>query len=214
MRMKKALLTITTLLLVSCSPVTGIFKASEDLSFKGIKYVSGWGSEVPVSAGEYQSSITMENKKTLLLKITKEGKSKPTEVRFKIPKGTSLPEYNGELKLTAKDAKQNYDLFAQVDTEFTTSMHFTGTESCTWETSRRVCREICHIENGHQICRDECFNETVTHYGTQDVEYHYDYTDRDFNIDILKPGTQEVVGNFAGKDHDSDTVYDFKGRCY
>ena len=212
--MKKALLTISALLLVSCSPVTGIFQASENLNFKGIKYLTGWGSEVPVSAGEYKSSITMENKKTLLLKITKEGQSKSTEVRFKIPKNTSLPEYNGELKLSAKDANQNYDLFAQVDTEFTSSMRFHGTESCTWESHRRVCREICHVENGHQICRDDCFDETITHYGTQEVEYHNDYTDRDINIDILKPGTEEVVGNFSGQDHDSDKVYDYQGRCY
>ena len=212
--MKKALLTISSLLIVSCSPITGIFKAQEDLSFKGIKYVTGWGSEVPVAQGEYKSSITMENKKTLLLKITKEGQSNPVEVRFKIPKDTSLPEYNGELELTAKDAKQNYDLFAQVETEFHSSSRMHGTESCTWESYRRVCREICRLENGRRICRDECFNETVTHYGSQDVEYHYDYTDRDFNINILKPGTEEVVGNFTGEDHDSDKVYDYHGRCY
>ena len=219
MEMKKALLTISALLLVSCLPETitifGIFKAKEDLSFKSIKHQSGRGSEVPISAGEYDSSITMENKQTLLLTITKRGQSKSTKVRFTIPKSTSLPTYRGELKLTAKEANQNYDLFAQVDTEYDTlSTPVYETESCTSESHRRVCREVCHVENGRQICRDNCVDETITHYGTREVEYHKDYTTQNFNIDILIPGTEEVVGTFSGKDINSNKVYDYQGRCY
>ena len=213
--MKKTLMLLAALLLVSCSPIKGLFNANEELTFKGKKYLLSRGKDIVIDAGEYEAKIFKETRKTLVLKLKdKMINGEPAQISFKIPKGTSLPGDHGELKLTAKQAKQNYDVKAVVDTEYTTSESQRGRESCTWNTYRRVCRPHCRYVNGRRICRDECHRETVTHYGTQEVEYHYSYADKEVDIDILNPGTEEVVGNFLGKKHTSKKVYEHQGACY
>jgi hypothetical protein len=53
----------------------------------------------------------------------------------------------------------------------------------------------------------------VTKWGNQDVEFHYNYEDRDYKIEFLQSNGQKQMGLFTGTWHDSDKEYDFKGFC-
>lgn len=69
-------------------------------------------------------------------------------------------------------------------------------------------------ENGcYQKCETVFKVVEVTKWGHQDVEFHFEYEDRDYEIQFVEANGQAIQGVFIGRWHDSDKLYDYKGFC-
>ncbi|MGB0453942.1 MAG: hypothetical protein ACPGJV_09525, partial [Bacteriovoracaceae bacterium] len=116
----------------------------------------------------------------------------------------------------------NVNIGGNVETRFSRSDVKYDRESCTYTTYERVCKPVCKQKcrtkpDGTEVCREKCQRkcerEEVTKWGKQDVEYHYEYEDRDYLVTLFAPGTNMETASFNGTWHDSDKVYDYKGYC-
>ncbi len=223
--LKTPLFILTTLLLLtSCVNTKGTFLAHEGLVFKKKKLFSSRLKDVPVSAGSYQATFKFKTKKKLKLILNGEDK----KIVFEIPDGTRLPSHNGTLNLTAEQTGQPYDLFGEIQTEFSRSGQHSDIESCSWTTYRRECRRVCtdkadereprdrddiRRDRRDRNCRRVCEDVPVTHYGHRRVVYHYEYENKQLFVELLKPASNQMVASFKGTDHSSTRVVDHSSVC-
>lgn len=232
--LKTPLFVITTLLLLtSCVNTKGTFVAEEDLLFKRKKLFSGRLKDVPVRAGNYKATLKFKTKKKLKLILNGEDK----KIVFKIPEGTRLPSHNGVLNLTASQTGQPYDLYGEVQTDFSRSGQRSERESCSWTTYRRECHRVCEDKDDREPrdrddirrdrrrdgdrdgrrrnrnCRRVCEDVPVTHYGYRRVVYHYEYEDKKLFVELMKPASNQMVAAFSGSHHSSNRVVDHSGIC-
>jgi hypothetical protein len=216
--MKSLICIFCVLLFTACINPKGTFTVSNDMTFRGPKYLFGYGKDLKISEGEYKASLYFQSKKRMILKVkTGTGEKGFTEIGFNIPKDVQYPKYSGEILLTSSQTNQYYDIQGLVDTNISESDIFHGTESCTYTIYERVCERVCKTnKEGKKKCRKVCEDIPVTYNGSQEVSYHYTYTDKEFTLNVLSPGNDsfEPIGTFFGTQHDSDKVYDYKSECY
>lgn len=231
--LKTPLFVVTALLLfTSCVNTKGTFIANENLIFKKKKLFSSRLKDVPVKVGQYQATLKFKTKKKLKLYLN----DKDSKITFEIPKGTKLPAHNGTLNLTAEQTGQPYDLFGEVQTDFSRSGQRSETESCTWTTYRRECHRVCEDKDReprdrddirrdrrrdgdrdgrrrNRTCRRVCEDVPVTHYGHRRVVYHYEYEDKKLFVELMKPASNQMVASFSGSHHSSNRVVDHSSIC-
>ena len=126
---------------------------------------------------------------------------------FRFPKGTKLPERNGEIFLTAAQVKQPYDVYATVNTARRESEVRRHWESCYYQRPYTVCTVD---RNG----RRRCYTEYESHHGRREVEYIDVYTDRLYELDLLTQGTRTAMAKFNGSHSETDRRYIYQGQCY
>jgi hypothetical protein len=160
---------------------------------------------------------------------------KTQEVSFKAPKGTKIKSFN-DVNLPAEANGQPYNLRGSENTDYNDSEPVRSTESCSFNTMVRDCGyettpRICHnqqscglMPDGTRQCHDVpvcsggdtqyvCHDRTITHYGSQDVEYYMSYSTTTRRVDIIDPASQQVVGNFLNTSRDSNKHYLHQGQC-
>lgn len=189
-------------------------------------------ADLVVPMGTLAAKIKASSDK-VKLKLSVEGKER--EVTFKLPKGTKIKSFN-DVNILPEHSGQPYALKGHQDTEYSDSTPVRTTESCSfytterecgYETTPRTCRneQSCYpTPNGQQcsvvpVCtggetRYVCRDRTVTHYGSQEVEYYVTYSTTSRRVDIIDPNSQQVIGNFSNQSHDSDKHYTHKGQCW
>ena len=224
--MKTPLFILTTLLfLTSCVNTKGTFIAHEGLVFKKKKLFSSRLKDVHVGAGSYEATLKFKTKKKLSLILNGEDK----KIVFEIPDGTRLPSNNGTLNLTAEQTGQPYDLFGEIQTDFSRSGQHSDYESCSWTTYRRECRQICENKDEEREprdrddirrdrrrdanCRRVCEDVPVTHYGHRNVVYHYEYEYKKLFVELMKPASNQMVASFKGTHNSSTRVVEHSGIC-
>jgi hypothetical protein len=209
--MKKLLLLLSLLTLVSCKSHKGTFTGYEDTTFKGPKYLIGPHKEITIPTGSYEAKLSpgFNNKLTLKITINKETSH---EIVFKIPENLDLPDENGELKLSSNQTNQTYDSFINVNTIFTDSEVIDTWERCTYITYQTVCRNVCQIVNGSEVCTYVCREEPVTNHGRQNVSYFIRTSEKSLKIDLLRE--TQIVADFKSFETSKRKIYEYIGTCY
>jgi len=181
--------------LSGCDNVGGQLKVRKAL----VAVVDGQAATIP--AGTYNATIEGSAnifKTQISLDLALKGGT--GHILFNVPSGVAVPKEDGELKLTAAQSGQPFDMDGKIATNVQEGSVQSGVESCTRnETEQRCDGSSCHTE-------------TITITGQQDVQYHSEDTIRDVNVTISKAGA--VLATFSGERDDSSKVYDYQGACY
>ncbi|MBI2520234.1 MAG: hypothetical protein HYV97_07445 [Bdellovibrio sp.] len=196
--MKKIVLLLSVVLLTSCvEKVKGTFEVKTPLSFKGKD------GNITLAKGVHSAVLTVKQKKYASILVGYNRK-----VQFTLPKGVRLPTNSGELRLTAQEVGQPYDLTATAETVYSNSGPRTTIESCTSTVSRPVCS--FDPVSQRRVCREQTINVR----GHREVTFEYHGETTEFNFTLLTPASTEVVGSFNGSDYDSRRVVTNYGHCY
>jgi len=182
--------------------------------------------------GMIPAKVTASGSK-LKLQVNLNGKGQ--EVSFNAPKGTKIKSFN-DVNLAAGVSGQPYALKGSENTDYNDSDPVRSSESCSFDTMVRDCGyettpRTCHNEqscglmpDGTKSCHDVpvcsggdtqyvCHDRTITHYGSQEVEYYMSYSTTTRKVDIIDPNSQQIVGNFINSSSDSNKHYINKGQC-
>lgn len=179
--MKKILLTgLLSILVTSCNYMEGSFTALDDIVF----------SKKSIPMGTYKAKLKMSPKKNkIVLKVKLDGNVQ--KVKFKIPEGTSVPRGNGELRLTAAQVGQPYDILGKISTKVANSPNRSGYEQCSYNISRR----FCHINrNGHRVC----YGTNSRIYGQRWVEFFVKTTDQTYELSLFEKEQLAALAMFNG----------------
>jgi hypothetical protein len=109
-----------------------------------------------IPSGRYAAKLNPTSKTNLNLEINAGGKD--LKIPLSIPEGAVIPEFEGELDLSAAEIGQPYDALARVNSRVERN-RYDRDESCVagYVTQRR-----CHMEPGPVICRDIPAREECT----------------------------------------------------
>ena len=191
--MKKSLAIISSLLLLtSCvEKVKGNFDVAENLTLKAGK------KTVTITEGTYRATLGFKTKKKLTIKLNVDGDA-GKKITFKLPKGTTISNYNGDFKIPATATGQGYAINGHVDTKTETSSLREGVETCHEYETIRKCRRN---DAGERVCR----NVTISHEGRRYYTYFYETDDRIFELDLMNLNGSKAAF-FDGNRRDSRTV--------
>ncbi len=180
------------LLTVSCETLSGQLVALTKLNFK---------KGVIVEEGTHQSEIKIKKRS---LKITiNDGET----IKFKIPKGRTIPSENGQIFLTQSEISQPYDIQGSVMTKFLDSESRSGYESCSYSQPYTVC-----YPDGRGRMR--CYTEYRSIYGSRSVQYRLRKEEKDIVVELMAPGSSLIKGKFTGKKIKQYRMYEYQGACY
>jgi hypothetical protein len=186
---------IGLVLFTSCENVKGPVEVFEKIKLKRRS------KSYYFSPGVYAGKVKISSSKKIKLTL---GDSK--KFTFRIPKGTSLPRYNGQLSLTARQVKQPYDLFANVESEETIGEERRGYEDCEYEAPVQRC-------STDPQGRTRCWTEYRRVRGSRYVRYIPHRFDTDFQIDFKTASSENVVATFTGNKISVERKYIERGIC-
>ena len=215
---------VLSFLSVSCMEVDGTLDVRQDMTFKNVKIESNSRKQnMTVPAGRYQAQLEFDSKDKVTLEIKDFYKNRTDiDIEFEIPKGSGIPQDNGTFFLTAAEVDQPYDVSGEVDTDITRSTQRRDQEQCTYtdyeRRCQRVCQNICRTRpDGRRVCRQRCENRCrnvrVTRWGWRDIDYHVRTENKDYEVEILQPGTNTTAALFVGNYRKSQTIVDYRGMC-
>jgi hypothetical protein len=210
--MRSLLLGVVALFLTtSCMEIDGKLEVIEDLQF----------NNATVEAGNYRSTLQIDSRDKVTLEI-KNGNKRDTEVEFRIPKDSGIPQDNGTFFYRANEVDQPYDLSGEVKTNITRSPRRYDRERCSYQDyetrCRRVCRRVCRDRpDGRRVCRDRCQRQCrrvrVTKWGWRDIEYHNRTEDKDYTVEFLQPNSNMQAAMFDGNYTRTTRIINYRGRC-
>lgn len=201
----KLLLSLCMLLIVSsCENPTGDFTVNESVKLRR-KTVLGNTRYVTVPVGNYRAKAKIKNK-SISLKI--DGFKK--KLNFNIPSHVKIPTHSTTIRLTAGEIGQSYDLNADIEvTKFTSTLQ-RQYENCSYVRYEYGCRRRCD-NNGR--CHRVCGQYPVTIYGQKRVEFYNRTIERDYELALLTPETEEIMAIFDGKNVVRYRDYTYQSNC-
>lgn len=159
------------------------------------------GKSVTFAAGTYAATIEGSAnlfRKELAIDLTVNGGEQ--KILLKVPSNVSVPKNDGELKLSAAQSGQPFDLDGNVATSTEDGPEQAGVESCT----RTETEERCD-QHG-------CFPVTITINGQQEVRFFYRDMIRDVSAQLSASGSP--LAAFTGRRVDTSKEYTYQGLCY
>ncbi|MCR9203614.1 MAG: hypothetical protein NXH75_03490 [Halobacteriovoraceae bacterium] len=194
--------------LTGCINFKGTFTAHEKIKLTHTT-IFGNTKTRTIPAGTYNTTFKFSSQDKV--KLTFKTGGDDIDVKIKIPAGTNFPQDNGTFKILASRSGQQNNVEGFVNTVRNRSAVTRTRESCSYTTYRRDCRVVC---SGANNCRKVCSDYPVTRYGNQEVEYRYNYTDRSLKLQVVAPGSGEILGEYLGEDKDVEKVYLYRGMCF
>lgn len=205
--MKNLLMLTAVLMATSCVDFKGNFTVHETIAMKHTT-IFGKTKTVKVPKGVYKAEFDLLASNKIKLTFKKPGDD--ISVKIKLPKNTNLPSHNGTLNLKASQSGQPNDIFAQLNTEISESSVSRGTESCSYTQIETQCRVECSAPNE---CQKVCEDVEVTIQGKKFVKYYYKYTDKFLELEVTKPNSSVILGEYSAQSNDVDKIYTFQGPC-
>ncbi|MCB0391104.1 MAG: hypothetical protein KDD58_07430 [Bdellovibrionales bacterium] len=153
---KKLALSLSTVFVVACNPVTGTLSVKENLkllipeSENCNDQIDWWNCNnspetVLLQPGTYSLKLNFKSSKAVDIEVkTKSNTTKTIPIEMK--NGQSFPEYNGRVSLKGSDIGQNFDLVGDVDSVITESETYREYERCSEQVKRRVCERVYNEE--------------------------------------------------------------------
>lgn len=208
----------------SCMEVDGTLNVKQDVTFQNVTIeTANREQDMTVPAGNYRAQLEFKSRERVVLEIKDFYKNnRDIDIEFDIPKGSGIPQDNGNFFLSAADVGQPYDIAGEVNTDITRSPRRYDQEQCTYtdyeRRCQRVCRNVCRTRpDGRRVCRQRCENRCrnvrVTKWGWRDIEYHVRTEEKDYEVEILVPGTNTQAAVFQGDYRNSQTIIDYRGMC-
>lgn len=202
------------LMATSCMEINGTLSVKREVTFNQ--------SDV-LAVGDYVSQLKINSRDRVTLEV-RNGKSnqRDLDVDFDIPKGSSIPQDNGNFFFRADEVGQPYDLSGEVQTDITRSARRFEREQCTYtdyETRcRRVCQNICRTRpDGRRVCRQRCENRcsrvAVTRWGLRDIEFYIRTENKDYFVELLLPNSNRQAAHFDGNYRRSQRIIEYRGQC-
>jgi|GEM_PF-6045366 len=183
---------------ISC--IDGTIQVNQRLNLKGDK-----GKSIIVERGSYQGKIKIKkklfsSKRKLVINIDDHDK-----IEFQIPKGMRFPEAHGELEILSEQSGQPADLFAEVDT------HYSSTPQ---EETVRNCSRVRHYKQCIKTQGNKLVRVTKSFHlrGDQVVVFHQNITQKFVTAKILGlEGTTKAV--FEAIESSSNYIQDYASDC-
>lgn len=222
-------------LLVACDDMKGNLSVREELTVKAKKtglFQSGT-KEARIPVGSYEAKLNPTSKTSMNLELEVNGKD--LKIPFKIPEGTQIPEFEGQVDVLAAESGQNYDLHADVNSNVS-SMDYDVTETCVagyipvrrcvTHPGNTICTTVpgrteCHTNRrGERVCRNipagrhcrtthprtDCHMVSEAVYGTQRVTKRKTTTVKNLVVDVAAAGAQVAQFNHTSSSSSTATV--------
>lgn len=234
--MKKFLpLLAFSFLLVACDDMKGNLSVTEELTVKAKKtgLFQRGTKEVKIPAAVYEAKLNPTSKTSMNLELKVNGKD--IKVPFKIPEGTKIPEFDGQVDVLAAASGQPYDLHADVKSDVSSYDYDTtetcvagyipvrrcvthpGTTHCTTSPAGEVCRtnrrgeRVCTVRPATRHCTTrpaytDCRMINEAVYGSQRVTKRNTTTVKHLVVDVSAAGTMVAQFNHTNTSNYTSTV--------
>lgn len=213
----RILLVVGLLGLAACDPIKGTVEIYKAIKFKSeIAQVGSCGSgEMPpcentveyktFQPGSYKFALSALSRREATLEV-KDGRTTAI-VRLNLPEGKEL-SLNGTTVFSANEIEQEFNLKLDAATDITQSETYRDIESCSETEYITVCRPRSDGRG------EECFQEARTRYGSQEVEYYYEYTTTDLKGTMRSRNNSVLLAQLEGRRVLTDKNYVYKGYCF
>lgn len=210
--MKKIMMLVGILVLASsCVEINGGLQVHEAFTVKKKSgFLNRKTKEITVSPRSYKASLKMASDKNFTLKLDG-GDLDDVSIPLKAEKDLDVP-YNGRFNISHEKIDQPFDISGTIATSWENSGYNEALESCSWTSTEKKCDKVCDSATGR--CEVQCRDVTTTFNGKKRVEYHYSYTRRDLNLEIMRANSTGIVATFVGSDTESVKVVDRESACW
>lgn len=224
--MKKLLLGLLAgLAFTGCEPLEGVLVTNQPIQLKDRS-----GDKITITGQQHiKLKMNQESKMKLILHLSSGRHVIPIKTNFNV----SDIRNGDKIFIPASFSGQPYDISGIYHDQYTTSDRYSSVESCSWNTHQTVCENVlikgrcitvteCNPNNPSQCkTRQKCDNDRYerqcrdlvrTHYGQQDVTFHYSNNSVNFDINLISNG--KIVAQLSPNRSASSKIYDYKGLCY
>jgi hypothetical protein len=210
--MKKIMMLIGIFILTtSCVEINGRLQVHETFIVKKKSgFLNRKTKEVDVRPRSYDASLKFISDKNFTLKLDG-GDLDNISVPLKAEKDLDIP-FNGRFNISHETIGQPFDISGTINTSWENSGYNESLDSCSWSTTEKKCDKVCEPATGR--CEVLCRDVTTTFNGKKRVEYHYSYTRRILNLEIMRANSTGIVATFAGSDIESTKVVDRESACW
>lgn len=220
-----ALTALSLLALTACKDFGGSLVVDHKLSLRDGRQL------VDVQPGTYRGELKIQSKKKIKLEVQMpQGKQ---TFDFKTAENLKDIGSGKRIIIPSSVSGQPYNVDGLYDVDYDSTSDTHTTESCTYYTTEYRCQDVrvpetcdtateCDPGNPnqcrtHSVCRGggyrtECGNVQVSHYGSQEVAYHYSTTTERVTLKLVTAGGT-VAGTFRGAESDTDKNYSYRGEC-
>jgi len=148
---------LTSFLLAACQPIAGTLTVAERLVLNVTEYerpLDPWcrrgrdrDCKEPVAVvktgrfhpGSYRAQLELDAKDAIRLTLF-EARKLESVVNLTVPRGTHLPQHEGQFRLPADETGQPYDVAGEIATTYAVSPVVTAWQSCAQSLERWVCK--------------------------------------------------------------------------
>ncbi len=218
---KLLLLSLVSLLSVSCLKLEGNLQVNEKMTLKkkggflNLKRIN-----VDVEANTYQASLKVISKDNFTLALHR-GDEKIL-IPIKAKEELKVPTFDGEFRIAGSKVEQPYDIVGRIQTDISHGPTQEVIEACTWETKEVRCHVECReiitkdekgVERKENRCEKLCEDILITHHGRHEVIFHYKTTFRDLDFSFVKENSSQEVARFDGSDTAVEKIIERSGIC-
>jgi len=183
-----------------------IFAGCREVSFEGVMEVAEpflvKNSDlemVQLERGAYELNLKASSRK-LVAQVTTSNSGKLV-FELLMPKDVQIPE-NGSVFLESEVTGQNFDLLANITTDFSDSSAIDAFEDCRTQRWETVC-----TPNG-------CFERLVDVWGRRRVSFKNRTFTRALETELLAKGTDQILATSQSTNSEVQRVYLFEGHCF
>lgn len=159
-------------------------------------------------AGAYAAKLNVSNGAVAKLEV--QVADKEQDILMAIPTNASLPYLNGELRLSAAQMAQSFDLAVHVATNVVQNPSVRALEACSISRPIDRCEDVVDAA-GHR--QRSCTTHVEIIQGMQDVECYTTDTHTQKLLTLLAAGTDMAVAQFNGVDDSSSRTTTYQGMC-
>ncbi len=210
--MKKLAMILGVLLLsTSCIELNGRLNVNDSLV---VKKKSGFlnlkTKEQELKAGSYTAQLNIKSDKNVSLEISGGSLDKKIIVPIKAENDLNIPG-DGKFAIAHDKIAQPFDVVGHMNTDVTYGETQYAVESCTWTATERRCDKVCAGEP--RKCDSICKDIEITHEGRKDVTFHYSYTRRDVQLEIMRAGSTALAATLNASSSESSKVIEHASLC-
>lgn len=209
--MKKLVpLLLLSLFAMACDDLEGTIQVQSPLTLKTKK------ETITLSPGTKNAKLDLdEGDREIEIKF-KDSNGKDKEAKVKFPAGTVIPKYSGSFTIESGKSGQNFTLNGTVNTDVREGNSISTTESCTYQREVVHYREVPVYNNKGQIIgyRREAYVTYQTVYGSRNIRYHNKTTVVVGQALFVEPQNGSTIATFNGRRAWTETIYEYRGRCY
>lgn len=203
---------------VSCINLNGQLNVQQEMNVKKKGgFLNLKTKNISLAPGLYRADLKINSEKSFTLKLRsdKEGEN-DILIPIKSKNAFNLPT-NGAVTIAGKEISQPFDLNGTINTSYSESTMNRTTEDCTLSRTERHCEKVCvagsEVPRPIVRCNVVCRDVMVTFPGNRFVEYHFNYTHRNLDVEFKDINTQAQLATFSARGTETNRINDYVGEC-